>query len=256
MVSIQKNLLKPIGAVMIAGTLLVGGSLFSGVFDSNQIAYAESNSFQKNTISVVGSGEISVKPDVAYLTIGVQTEASTAKEAQSSNSTKMAKINTLLKDTWKIDAKDIQTGQFYVQPNYTYTEKDGQKIKDYTAYHTLNVTYRDLTTIGQLLDAASTAGANRIDNVRFSTENPDQYQEQVIQKAMANADLKANAIAKAAKRQVGVVLSVTQSSGDASVYMDNYKMMATAVSESSASTAIEPGEINVKTTLSVIYEMK
>ncbi|MOA40556.1 oxidative stress defense protein [compost metagenome] len=92
--------------------------------------------------------------------------------------------------------------------------------------------------------------------MRFSTENPDQYQEQVIQKAMANADLKASAIAKAAKRQVGVVLSVTQSSGDASVYMDNYKMMATAVSESSASTAIEPGEINVKTTLSVIYEMK
>lgn len=256
MKNIQKNLLKPIGAVMIAGTLLVGGSLFSGVFDSNQLAYAESNDLQKNTISVVGSGEISVKPDVAYLTIGVQTEASTAKEAQSANSTKMAKLNTLLKETWKIDAKDIQTGQFYVQPNYTYTEKEGQKVKGYTAQHTLNVTYRDLTKIGQLLDAASTAGANRIDNVRFSTENPDQYQEQVIQKAMANADLKASAIAKAAKRQVGVVLNVTQSSGDASIYMDNYKVMMAPANESAADTAVEPGEINVKTTLSVIYEMK
>ncbi|MNE39316.1 hypothetical protein D3C80_1332640 [compost metagenome] len=73
---------------------------------------------------------------------------------------------------------------------------------------------------------------------------------------MANADLKASAIAKAAKRQVGIVLSVTQSTVETPVYMENYKMMAAPADAGSASTSVEPGEITVKTTLNVVYEMK
>ncbi|MNI30573.1 26 kDa periplasmic immunogenic protein precursor [compost metagenome] len=252
----QKAWLKPVGSVMLAGALLVGGSFVTGAISKPQKAYAESVALQSNIINVVGSGEISVKPDIAYLTIGVETQAATAKEAQSTNSSKMAKLNTLLKDTWKIDPKDIQTGQFYVQPNYSYSEKEGQKVKGYAAYHTINVKYRDLSKIGELLDAASNVGANRIDNIRFSTENPDQYQEQVIQKAMANADLKASAIAKAAKRQVGLVLSVTQTTVETPTYMENYKVMAATADSGAASTSVEPGEITVKTTLNVVYEMK
>ncbi|RUT44592.1 DUF541 domain-containing protein [Paenibacillus anaericanus] len=250
----MKTWLKPVGAVLIAGTMLVGGTVLMGSSNLSNAVYADE--VQKNVINVVGSGEISVKPDIAYLSIGVQTEAATAKEAQSANAAKIAKLNTLLKDTWKINAKDIQTGQFYVQPNYTYTEKEGQKVKGYTAQHTLQVSYRDLDKIGQLLDAASTAGANVINNIQFATENPDQFEEQVIQKAMANANMKASAIAKAANRQVGIVLTVTQSSSGPAVYNQNYVMKEMAMDTAGASTQIEAGEIKVNTTLSVTYEMK
>ncbi|MDQ0091117.1 uncharacterized protein YggE [Paenibacillus anaericanus] len=250
----MKTWLKPVGAVLIAGTMLVGGTVLMGSSNLSNAVYADE--VQKNVINVVGSGEISVKPDIAYLSIGVQTEAATAKEAQSANAAKIAKLNTLLKDTWKINAKDIQTGQFYVQPNYTYTEKEGQKVKGYTAQHTLQVSYRDLDKIGQLLDAASTAGANVINNIQFATENPDQFEEQVIQKAMANANMKASAIAKAANRQVGIVLTVTQSSSGPAVYNQNYVMKEMAMDTGGASTQIEAGEIKINTTLSVTYEMK
>lgn len=251
----MKTWMKPVGAVLVAGTMLVGGTFLSGSLNSPASVYAAENDLQRNVINVVGSGEISVKPDIAYLSFGVETQADTAKEAQSANAAKIAKLTTLLKDTWKIDAKDIQTGQFYVQPNYSYNEKEGQKVKGYIAQHTLNVTYRDLGKVGQLLDAASQAGANRIDNIRFSAENPDQYQAQVIEKAMANADMKASAIAKAVKRQLGVVVSVTQSGGgEMPIYMQ--KEMAQATADSGASTSIEPGEVTLKTTLSVTYEMK
>lgn len=250
----MKTWLKPVGAVLIAGTMLVGGTVLMGSSNLSNAVYADE--VQKNVINVVGSGEISVKPDISYLSIGVQTEAATAKEAQSANAAKVAKLNTLLKDTWKINAKDIQTGQFYVQPNYTYTEKEGQKVKGYTAQHTLQVSYRELDKIGQLLDAASTAGANVINNVQFATENPDQFEEQVIQKAMANANMKASAIAKAANRQVGIVLTVTQSSSGPAVYNQNYMMKEMAAPDAGASTQIEAGEIKVNTTVSVTYEMK
>ncbi|MEK5003892.1 SIMPL domain-containing protein [Paenibacillus sp. FSL P4-0127] len=58
-----------------------------------------------NVVSVQGKGEITVKPDVAYLSIGVVTKAKTAQEAKKSNSEKAAKLTKLLKETCGINKK-------------------------------------------------------------------------------------------------------------------------------------------------------
>ncbi|MNJ66755.1 hypothetical protein D3C77_628560 [compost metagenome] len=55
---------------------------------------------------------------------------------------------------------------------------------------------------------------------------------------------------------MGLVLSVTQTTVETPTYMENYKMMAATADSGSASTSVEPGEITVKTTLNVVYEMK
>lgn len=244
----------------VAGSVILAGALTFGVLSvsewGGQTVNAAAENSQYHTVSVSGNGELLVKPDISYITVSVETDAATAKEAQAQNAAKMAKVNTLLKDKWKIDAKDIKTGQFYVQPNYTYTEKEGQKVKGYKAYHSLTVNYRDLDKIGQLLDEITAAGANRIDSVRFSTENPDQYQEQVIQKAMEHAELKAKAIAKASKREIGRVLSVVQSDGDYNTKYNVSFAVAESVRMDSSSTSIEPGEITIRTTLAVVFELK
>lgn len=249
----NKTWLKPLAATVIAGTLLVGGG--SGSF-AGTAAAAEAVSVQ-NIVSVVGKGEISVKPDVAYLSIGAASEADTAAAAQKANAAKIQKITAMLKNTWKVDSKDIQTSQFYVQPNYTYSEKDGQQIKGYTAYHTLKVTYRDLEKVGELLDDAANAGANRIDNIVFSIEDTDQYETQVIDKAMANANLKAGAIAKAAKRQLGIVLSVSQGNVEEPIryYEESLNMETAQSAKDAGSTAIESGEIKLSTQLTVHYQL-
>ncbi|MGN7360844.1 SIMPL domain-containing protein [Paenibacillus sp. SAF-054] len=246
--------IKPVGSVLIAGALLVGGAGVSGI-GVTSTAYADQD-VQRNVVNVVGKGEISVKPDIAYLSIGVDTQAATAASAQKANAEKIQKITNLLKNTWKIADKDIQSVSFYVQPNYTYNDKEGQKVKGYTAHHTLQVTYRDLSKIGNLLDDASNAGANNIDNVSFSVENREQYEEQVITKAMANADLKAGAIAKAAKRQLGMVLVVSQGDVNNPVIFTQAKMEAASMADSANSTAVAPGEVKVSTQLSVQYELK
>jgi uncharacterized protein YggE len=243
------------GKIFMGSVLILGISGISNSIGGSSEVYAAEE--QRNVVNVVGKGEISITPDIAYLSIGVTSQAETAQAAQKANAAKMQKLNDLLKKTWKIADKDIKSTQFYVQPNYTYTEKEGQKVKGYNANHTIQVTYRDLTKVGQLLDAASTAGANNIDNIRFSIENTDQYETQVIEKAMANASLKANAIAKAANRQIGLVLVVSQ--GDSSspiIYGQNEMLQAKADMDTAGSTAVEAGEIKVSTQVSVQYELK
>ncbi|MBP2001430.1 uncharacterized protein YggE [Paenibacillus shirakamiensis] len=251
----MKTWAKTAGTLLVAGSLLAGGSAVSGVFSGTSV-YAD-EAVQRNVINVVGSGEMSIKPDIAYLSIGVQTTGDTAQAAQKATAAQIAKITAVLKNTWKIDAADIQTAQFYVQPNYTYNEKEGQKLKGYNAYHTLQVKYRQLDKIGQLLDDATKAGANQIDNVRFTVENPDQYQEQVINKALANAELKAGIIAKGVKRTLGTVLSVSQNDVIAApVYERSMTELSKASSADTAATAVETGQVKVNTSLSVQYELK
>lgn len=251
----MKNWVKKTGSILVAGALVLGLTGVSALGNTSKV-YADE--VQRNIINVVGKGELSITPDIAYLSIGVTSQADTAQAAQKANAAKMKKLNDLLKNTWKIADKDIKSTQFYVQPNYSYTEKEGQKVKGYNANHTIEVTYRDLTKIGELLDAASGAGANNIDNVRFSIENPDQYETQVIEKAMANATLKANAIAKAANRQLGIVLVVSQGdSGNSVVYAQTEMLMSAKASmDSAGSSAVEAGEVKVSTQLSVQYELK
>lgn len=252
----MKNWVKRFGTIALAGTLLVGGTTLATWLEPSTAAYAESNAGQNaNTVSVVGNGKITVKPDIAYLTLGVETTAKSAEAAQSSNAAIMAKLNALLKNTWKIDAADIQTGQFSVGPNYVYNDKDGQKVNGYIARHTLEVKYRQLDKVGQLLDDASKAGVNKISNIQFTVENPDQFQEQVITKAMQNANVKANAIAKAANRQVGKVVQVAQNDAGAfPVRTESYSTMDGSLK--SAGSSVEPGTIEVQTSLSVLYELK
>lgn len=246
---------KSLGAVLLAGSLMIGGMGLSGVFQGPEKAFAED--VQKNIVSVTGKGELSIKPDIVYLSIGVNTTAATAQEAQKGTAAKITKLTALLKTTWGIADKDIQSTQFYVQPNYVYNEKEGQQVKGYNAMHTLQVSYRDLTKVGQLLDAASAAGANSIGNAQFAIEDPSAFEAQVIEKAMLNADVKAAAIAKAAKRGLGQVVTVIQSDdGNNPVIFTEGAKMANASADSAAGSSVEPGEVKVTTQLSVTYELK
>jgi uncharacterized protein YggE len=250
----MNKLAKSFGTVMLAGSLLVGGTVV-GAFQGSTVAYADE--VQKNVVNVVGKGELSIKPDIVYLTIGVDTSAVTAQEAQKTNAAKMQKITTLLKNTWKIADKDIQSTQFYVQPNYSYNEKEGQQVKGYNANHTLVVAYRDLTKVGALLDAASAAGANNIGNASFSVEDTSAFEAQVIEKAMANADVKAGAIAKAARRSLGQVIFVSQNDSFTNpVFFDQNLKMSVPAADAGASTSVQPGEVKITTQLSVTYELK
>ncbi len=247
---------KSMASLLLAGTLLTGVMMSVALPGASSAYAAETTQATAATgvINVSGNGKLSVKPDIAYVSIGAQTTASTAAKAQASNAQKMSKLTALLKK-WSIPQADIQTVQFYVQPNYNYNDKDGQKVTGYTAYHTLEVKYRDLDKIGELLDDASAAGANNVGSVSFDVENPQTYEDQVIAKAMKDAASKAGSIAKAANRTLGELLSVSES-GTTTPPVVMQRAESAMSDTSGGGTSIQPGMIELNTTLTVQYAMK
>lgn len=210
----------------------------------------------KRTITVSGSGEITVEPDAAYVNLGVLTKGKTADEAQQENAKIYEQLNKVLFDQFKIENKDVKTVSFYVQPEYRYQEGKEPIITGYTATHTIRITYRDLDRIGELLDAATKAGVNQVNNVQFITEKSEEYELEAMKLAMENARRKAEVLAAAEGQKVKGVYQIVQQGAGNVVYSSRgmagvaYEMAA----DMAVKTAVNPGEIIISTSVTVVYE--
>ncbi|WP_134701904.1 SIMPL domain-containing protein [Ammoniphilus sp. YIM 78166] len=206
---------------------------------------------EKNTISVTGKGEILIQPDVAYVRLGLVTQGSTATEAQKSNADTFTQIQKALMEQG-LKPEDMKTVQFSTFPNYQW-EKDKQVLKGYQTQHILLVTYRDINRVGQLLDAVTQAGANQIEGVQYGAEKQEEYEIQVLHKAMDHARRKADALAAQTGKKVTGVLHISEP-GTASPLIFRGHELAEAKAMDTASTVISPGELKIEAQVQVVYE--
>ncbi len=228
------------------------GSLLGGTH-----AYADnaaSPAADKHTITVTGAGELQVEPDVAYISIGVQSEGTTANEAQTVNAKAFSSLNDKLKKAG-IAEKDIKLTSFSVQPQYKYANNEKPKLVGYTASHYVQVTYRKMDAIGKLLDEVSAAGANIVNGIQFSTEKQHDYELQALKLAMDNAKAKADVLAKASGGSIKGVLNVTENSSSQPprIYA-SYSNEKADMSASASGTSISSGQLTINTNVTVQYE--
>lgn len=79
------------------------------------------------TITIEGRGEVAAAPDMAMINSGVTSQGATAREALDANTAAMAELIATLKQAG-IEARDIQTSGFSVNPNYVYSEQRDAKV--------------------------------------------------------------------------------------------------------------------------------
>jgi uncharacterized protein YggE len=144
---------------------------------------------QEGIIKVTGIGSVSADPTKATIRIGVVTEDMSLEKAQSENT---AKINAVINSLYKmnIPRQDISTAFFDIQPQYDYIE-GRQVFRGYRVTNILSLTIKDFTIIGEIIDTATANGANRVEDINFSVENPSAYYRQALDLAVRNASQKA-----------------------------------------------------------------
>lgn len=261
----QTSIAAGLAVVLIAAAAVYGGPAVSKVLREGTALAAEGSAVSassaaaeaQRTITVSGTGTISVDPDVAYVHFGVVTKAASAKAAQAENAKAFAAIEKVLKDEFGIPAEDVKTSGFSVHPEYQWVEsRKKSEIVGYTASHSVTVTYRDMEGLGRLLDAVSQAGANQINGIRFGTEKSEMYELQALEKAMENARAKAEALAKAAGAPIKRVLHVSESGSLGGVPpVVPYAKAAVEMAASDAGTSVQPGQLEYTVKVSVVYEL-
>jgi uncharacterized protein YggE len=212
-------------------------------------------------VSVRGEGEIKVKPDIVTVQLLTHTKAKDARTAQAKNAKEMARVMDLLKDKFGVDAKDILTAGFRVNPDYKY-ENNKQIFLGYVVDHDLTVTYRKLDKLGDLLDGLVGKGTEdisvQLQGLTFDTEKRKEAEVQALELAMKNAQARGEALARFAKKPIRGVLRISDSSVSYQPFRPVMaKMMSAdaAVSGGAERTQISQGEISVSSTVAVDYEI-
>ena len=210
------------------------------------------------TITVTGSGTVSAAPDIAYVVLGVEAIDESAAQAARDSSEKMNAVMAALKAMGIAD-KDIQTTRYNM-----WLEQDAkpesrvltdlQEQETTSRYHVVNqvrVTVRKVAEVGELLDKALQAGANRVEGISFGIEDTDALSEQAREKAIANAKAKADQLAAGFGAKVGAVHSVSEFDQMQPVTLAQEIVPIMADSRMS----ISAGEVNVNVQVQVQFQI-
>ncbi len=253
MVNLKKENL-PLITTIVFGALILFMLITQFVIGSSNAGYVPSSPGQG--IIVTGEGSVSVKPDIARVTLGVESQAAIAKDAQRKNSEVMAKIVAGLKNSG-LAAKDIQTTDFSLFPVHHYDKATGQdRLVGYRAVNQVTVTVRDLVKLGEAIDGSIEAGATNVQNISFSVESPGKWRAKAIEKAVQLARSKADAMAKASGVKIKGILSVNESSINIQPYlMERFKQAADLQMAAVQNTPIEPGNIKVTANVQMSFRI-
>ena len=220
-------------------------------------ACAPAGNANVRTLSVSGSGEALLAPDIAYIYVGVHTENPAAAEAVEENTTQTETLTQAIRD-FGIDEKDIRTTNFSIYPMDRFDPSTGMPSgeKVYAVDNTVYVTVRDLTKLGALLDTAIQAGANNINSVQFDVAEKDEALKQARAEAVKDAEAQAQSLAQAAGLSLGEIQSISFFDAQPYPLFDGKGGGAMAAEAAAAAVPIQPGQLTFTVSVNVTYALK
>ncbi len=236
-------------AILMAALLVVATGCSLG-------ATAASSATPPNrTITVVGTGKAFGTPDVARVTVGIETRSELVQEAADDNNAKMSALLDAIAELG-IDKKDIQTSNYSIytdrRPLLSSEIESSEESLVYVVNNQVTVTVRDLESLGDVLDAAVAAGANNVYGIYFTVDDPSALESEARANAVADAKARAESLAGLAGVEVGDVLSISEVIGGPIAV----PVMEAARGMGQASVPIEVGELEVSMNVQVTYAIR
>ena len=183
----------------LALALIASASLVALAGGGQPVSAQSADNALLNTITVTGSGQASGAPDVAYLSLGVDTInadlSAAVTEADQTMTAVVAAVQAL-----GIAPEDIQTVNYSV---WTQDSGPGGQLSD-RAYHLSNIisiTLRDTNAVQDVLNAALEAGANSIQGLNFGIQDSASLEQEARLQALDDARQRATQIAEADRQQ-------------------------------------------------------
>lgn len=210
---------------------------------------------QQNTgIWVTGEGKVSVIPDVAMLNLGVEAQDKTVARAQQYAVEAMEAVMGEL-DKHGVAEKDIKTQRFSIYPVRRW-DKDREILVGYRVTNMVTVKIRKIDDTGIIIDAVAEVGGDyiRINDISFTVDDPTIYYEEVREKAMEDAEGKAEQLADLSGVSLGKPTYISEGGIYLPVTRDFYQE-AGALPAPAPTTPISPGETDIRLSVQVVYSI-
>jgi uncharacterized protein YggE len=217
--------------IILVIAILVLGSVLSACGPSNITVQPQP---PQRTITVTGTGKVTLTPDMAYISIGAQAVVAAIKG-------------------FGVADKDIQTTNFSIYPQQQFDTTGKQTGIIYVVNNTVYVTVRDLNKLGNLLDSTVSSGANNIDSIQFDVADKTGALSQARLAAVADAKKQADELTKATNVGLGVVQSISYYDSTAPITIQYAKADMAA---GAGSVPVQAGSMQISTTVTIVYGLK
>ncbi len=247
----RKIMLTLLGILLVYVIILVGSIIRNNLQKYNFIGRADR---AERTITVQGIGKVTAKPDIAVTSMGMISSAKTVSEAQQKNTTIMNNLIEKLKGLG-IDAKDIQTTNYNIYPQYDYLQDKGQVLRGYEVNQSVTIKIRDLTKANQVLALAGEVGTNNVSGLQFTIDDDEVYKAEARKLALDKITEKAKTLTNMLGVKVVGVVSYNEYEGGGGVYpMKAYA--DSAIGMGGGASAVESGSTDVTINASVTLEIR
>jgi len=203
--------------------------------------------------SITGDGNVSVKPDIATVNVGVQANGTTVQSVQDTLNKNINAVSQAVKKTG-VDEKDIKTSNYNLSPMYDYTNSV-QRITGYQASSNLTIKVRKIDTANAVIDAATAAGANNVGGITFDVDDKAKAEDEARKLAVADAKTKADLAARTAGFKLGKIINYQESTGGIRP-VPMYAKADMAVGLGGAPTQLQTGETDIQMSVTLTYEVK
>ena len=214
----------------------------AGAVGLPDLAGAQDAAATADTLTVSGVGTVKAVPDEAQMSFGVETRRATAQAAVAANADAMRKVINALRQA---GAREIATQWVSVYP---FTNETGQ-VDGYSASNSVSAV-SDVDDAPGLIDAAAEAGANQVSGPGLSSSNAEELYRSALAKAVTDARLRAEVLAKAAGRSLGEITTIVEGGAAMPVpYAERAALDA-------GSTPIVPGQRETSASISVTFSLR
>ncbi|HUS70204.1 MAG TPA: SIMPL domain-containing protein [Anaerolineae bacterium] len=203
-------------------------------------------------ITVMAEGKATGKPDLAMITIGVETRDAEARTAAEQNDAQMAAVMDALLGKG-VAEEDIRTIDYSIQAEIDWQDSK-QRVIGYVVNNSVVVKLREVDEAGDVLDAVTAAGANNIYGIQFTFDDPSALREEARAEAMGEAQAKAQALAQLAGVGLGKPRQISESFIEPGpLYLE--RAYAIAPSEGGGVAPVSPGQLEVTVQVQVTFDI-
>lgn len=252
--AVSNRLLLMSGAVMAAAALFAAPAARAQSQPDGGAPMVIHAVADRPALNLSAYGEVKTAPDMATISFGVVTEATTAAEAMRLNATRMNEVMTALRRAG-IEARYVQTSGLNLSAQYDYVQNEPPRLRGYQANNRVTVIINDLTAVGTTADAVVAAGVNQIDGISFGLKDPSAAENEARRLAVRNLQAKASLYSQALGVGLGGIRSLSEGGGYAPAPpMPMYAMRAQAM-DSAGSTPVAAGELTVRIDITGVYDL-
>ena len=234
-------------------TFIVGVLVAVGLMSPAAVA-SQSSAPEPSVVVVSGEGIVKATPDQAWVGIAAETRSSSPRDAQARNAEAMALVQQKVAGLG-IPKDAVRTVAIDLQVEYDYAN-GRQTPRGYIARNRIEVRVDDLARLGEVLDASVGSGATQLQGLRFDIKKRDALEREALQRAVADAMLRADAAAAGAHRVVDRVVRIEESNARQGRPLPMAAASRAMVSEAVTVTPVAAGEVEVHAQVTLTVTVK